>query len=151
MKNSLTTQSRKIIAIISFYVIAISLRYYIAEVKPLFWQNANLYLKVLLLGIGPLIGGVIVVKGFKRPFELNLFSLGFIKSLIIILIPILLFSLVGIIETGSPSVEVSKYIGILILYALFEEYGWRGYLQSELIGVKKIYKYLIMSTSVLMT
>ena len=40
---------------------------------------------------------------------------------------------------------VPKIAATFILYALFEEFGWRGYLQSELSGLRKIYKYLIIT------
>ncbi len=36
-------------------------------------------------------------------------------------------------------------ISVSILYGFFEEFGWRGYLQSELSEIKPIYKYLIIS------
>lgn len=141
----MSNQSKKIGSIIVFFTIAISLRYYIDVIKPDFLLDLNLYLKILLLGVGPLVGGLIVVKIFKRPNFLNLFSLGLWKTATIIAIPMLLFSLVGILETGTPYFNAPKIIGILMLYALFEEYGWRGYLQSELSDLKKIYKYLIIT------
>jgi len=141
----MSNQSKKIGSIVVFFTIAISLRYYITVMKPSFLLNINMYLEILLWGIGPLVGGLVVVKLFKRPNHLKILSLGIWKSLAIIGIPMLLFSLVGIIETGTPYVNAPKFVGILILYALLEEYGWRGYLQSELSGLKKIYKYLIIT------
>ncbi len=146
MKNQLISkQLKSVFSILVFYSIAISLRYYIADYKPDFLQNINLYLKVLLLGIGPLIGGVFVVKVLNRPFNLSLFSIGFWKTAIIVLTPIVLFSLVGILDTGKPYLTAPRLVGVIMLYALFEEFGWRGYLQSELSGLKNIYKYLIIS------
>ena len=139
-------QSKKIVSILTFFSIAILLRYYIAEVKPSYLQNLHLYLQILLLGVGPLVGGLVVVKLFKRPNFLKLFGLSFRKTVLIVSIPMLLFSLIGVIENGSLSFNFFKIIGILILYALFEEYGWRGYLQSELSDLKKVYKYLIITT-----
>jgi len=141
----MSNQLKKIGSIAIFFTIAISLRYYIDAIKPNFLLDLNLYLKILLLGVGPLIGGLVVVKFFKRSNFLKLFSLGFWKTIAIIGIPMLLFSLVGILETGTPYYTAPKIIGILMLYALFEEYGWRGYLQSELNDLKNIYKYLIIT------
>ena len=136
---------KKIASITLFYIIAISLRYYIAIIKPDFLNDLSIYLQILALGIGPLIGGLIVVKFLKRPNFLSLFSLGFWRTIAIIAIPVILFSLVGILKTGIPYFTAPKIAATLILYALFEEFGWRGYLQSELSGIKKIYKYLIIS------
>jgi len=137
--------SKKTASILTFFTIAISLRYYIDVIKPDFLLNLHLYLQILLLGIGPLIGGLIVVKFFKRPNFLKIFGLNFWKTIAIVAIPMILFSLVGVIENGIPSLNLFKIIGIIILYALFEEYGWRGYLQSELSDLKNIYKYLIIT------
>ena len=138
-------QSKKVVSILTFFAIAISLRYYIDVIKPSFILDLHLYVQILLLGIGPLIGGLVVVKLFKRPNFLKLFGLNFWKTIAIVTIPMVLFSLVGVIENGTPSFNLFKIIGILILYALLEEYGWRGYLQSELSDFKKIYTYLIIT------
>jgi len=141
----MSNQFKRVGSIIVFFTIAVLLRYYVDIVKPSFLQNLNMYVVILLHGIGPLVGGLFVVKVLKRPNFLKVFGLDFIKTISIILIPIILFSLVGIIKTGTPYFNAPKYIGIMILYALFEEYGWRGYLQSELIGLKRLYKYLIIT------
>lgn len=137
---------KKISSILIFFTIAVSLRYYITEYKPTFLLDVNAYLNILLQGIGPLLGGLIVVKLMKRPNSLTIFSLGFWKTILIVGIPMLLFSLVGILNTGKLYFGAPKIVGIIILYALFEEYGWRGYLQSELNDLKKVYKYLIITT-----
>ena len=141
----MSDQSKKIASILTFFAIAISVRYYIDVIKPNFLLDLHLYLQILLLGIGPLIGGLVVVKFLKRPNFLKIFGLNFWKTIVIVSIPMILFSLVGVIENGIPSLNLLKIIGIFILYALFEEYGWRGYLQSELSDLKKFYKYLIIT------
>ena len=58
----MTNATQRITAMAIFYSIAIVLRYYIAEIKPDFFTNSNLYIQILLLGIGPLFGGLIVTK-----------------------------------------------------------------------------------------
>ena len=142
----MNNQSKRIVSILIFFTIAISLRYYIDVIKPSFLLDLHLYLQILLLGIGPLLGGLVVVKVFKRPNFLKILGLSLWKTITIVSIPMILFSLVGVVENGTPSLNLFKIIGIIILYALFEEYGWRGYLQSELSNLKKIYKYLIITT-----
>jgi membrane protease YdiL (CAAX protease family) len=141
----MNTQTKKIASITLFYLIAISLRYYIAIIKPDFLSDLSIYLQILALGVGPLIGGLIVVKFLNRPNFLSLFSLGFWRTIAIIAIPVVLFSLVGILKTGVPYFTAPKIAATILLYALFEEFGWRGYLQSELSGMKNIYKYLIIT------
>ncbi len=141
----MTNSTKRITAIVLFYLIAIGLRYYITEIKPNFFNNSNLYIKILLQGIGPLLGGIFAIKFLKRPNELRLLSFGFLKTLLAISIPIVLFSLVGILNTGKPYLNAPKYVAIIMVYALFEEYGWRNYLQSELSELNKIIKYLIIT------
>ena len=141
----MNNQSKKIGSIVLYFIIAISLRYYVTVTKPNFLLELHPYLKALLWGIGPLIAGLVVVKFLKRPNFLKLFSLGFWQTIAIVALPMLLFSLVGLLETGTLYLNAPKIVGVLILYALFEEYGWRGYLQSELSELKKIYKYLIIT------
>ena len=141
----MTNLIKRIISIAIFFIIAIGLRYYITEIRPDFFTNSSIYIQILLQGIGPLIGGFIVIKIFKRPNELKLLSVGLLKTILAVSIPIVLFSLVGIINTGTPYFNAPKIIAIILLYALFEEYGWRNYLQSELSELNKTIKYLIIT------
>jgi len=137
--------TKKIGFIAIFYLIAISLKYYITIVKPDFYTNASLFFESVLVGLGPLIGGLVLVKFFKRPNTLEIFKAGYWQTILVVLIPIVLFALVGFINDGKINLYAAKVIAISILYAAFEEYGWRGYLQSELGQFKRIYKYLIIS------
>lgn len=141
----MTSSAKRITAISIFYIIAIGLRYYITVFKPDFFINSNLYINVLLQGIGPLLGGLFVIKFLKRPNKLKLLGIGFSKTLLAISIPIVLCSLIGILNTGQPDLNAPKYVILILVYALFEEYGWRNYLQSELSELNKILKYLIIT------
>lgn len=131
--------------ILLYYVIALVLRYYLVIIKPEFYTNLNIHGQSLLSGVSPLIGGLILVKIFNRPNHLTLFSIGYWSTIIVILIPLLLFFIIGSIKLGKPNYSLAFAIIISILYAIFEEYGWRGYLQSELSKISAIYKYLIIS------
>lgn len=141
----MTHPTKRITAIAIFYLIAIGLRYYITVIKPDFFTEANLYIHVLLQSIGPLLGGLFVILFLKRPSGLKWLGIGFLKTLLAVSIPIVLFSLVGILNTGQLYLNAPKYIGLIMVYALFEEYGWRHYLQSELKEVNKILKYVIIT------
>lgn len=142
----MTNTIKKITSISVFFIIAIGLRYYITVIKPEFYTNSSLYIQILLQGIGPLFGGLFVIKFLKRPNELKFLGIDIFKTLLVVSIPVILFSLLGVLNTGSPYLNVPKYILIIMLYALFEEYGWRNYLQSELSELNKIVKYLIITT-----
>ncbi|MEE9348857.1 MAG: CPBP family intramembrane glutamic endopeptidase [Flavobacteriaceae bacterium] len=140
------SQTKRIGYIAIYYFIAVAFRYYILKVRPNFFTNADVFIQILLEGIGPLLGGLLMIKVFKRKNDLSLFPIGFWTSIILVAIPILLFTLVGIINTGTPYYSLGpKIVGGAIIYGLFEEYGWRAYLQTELKDLKKIYKYLIIS------
>ena len=141
----MTNSNKRITAIVIFFIIAIVLRYSINVIKPDFYTNANIYIRVLLQGIGPLFGGFFVVKFLKRPNGLKLLGINFLKTLLAVSIPIVLFSLVGILNTGKLDLNAPKYVGIIMVYALFEEYGWRNYLQTELGELNKVIKYLIIT------
>ncbi len=146
MNNQLmNSQSKKIVAIVIFYAIAISLRYYTNIIEPDFLSDLNPYLRIVITALGPFIGGLVVIRFLNRPNFLTLFGLGIWKTVAIIAIPMVLFSLAWVLETGTFSINLVKVIGALMLYALLEEYGWRGYLQSELSGMKRIFKYLIIT------
>jgi len=136
---------KKIGFIAIFYLIAISLKYYIIIIKPDFYTDANLLFESILVGLGPLIGALVLVLFFKRPNALEIFKAGYWQTVLVVLIPIVLFALVGLINDEKVNLYAAKIIAISILYAAFEEYGWRGYLQSELGQFKRIYKYLIVS------
>jgi len=141
MKNS----TPKVLYIFLFYVIAIALRYYLIVIKPDFYVEAHPHIQSLLSGISPLVAGLFLVKGLNRPNDLKLFSVGIWPSIMAIAIPILLFYLIGIINIGQPYANAPTLIATAIIYGIFEEYGWRGYLQSELSHLNKFYKYLIIS------
>jgi membrane protease YdiL (CAAX protease family) len=61
-------------------------------------------------------------------------------------IPIILFSAFGVNNDLNLNSHYYGFIvGTIILsYCIFEESGWRGYLQDELKGLKPILKYLII-------
>ncbi len=148
LKNQITKNEvlQKTGYILLYYIIAVALRYYILHVKPDFFINANLFIQILLEGIGPLFGGLLLIKVFKRKNELSLFSIGVWKTIIVFLVPVVLFTLVGILNIGQPYYILGPKIIIgAIIYGLFEEYGWRGYLQSELSFLKNFPKYFIIS------
>lgn len=136
---------KRITAIAIFYLIAIFLRYYITVIQPDFFTDTNIYIHVLLQSIGPLLGGLFVIMFLKRPSGLKWLGIGFSKTLLAVIIPIVLFSLVGILNTGQPYLNAPRYIVLIMVYALFEEYGWRHYLQTELSELNKVLKYVIIT------
>ncbi len=142
---SILQNKKTALYILLYYIIAMVLRYYLVIIKPDFYIHLNTHLQSLLSGISPLIGGLILVKIFKRPNHLTLFSLGYWKTLFVVTLPIFLFFIIGSYNLGKPNYTIALAIMVAILYAIFEEYGWRGYLQSELSKARPMIKYFIVS------
>ncbi len=136
---------KKVGYIAIFYVIAIAIRFYIVKVQPDFIAALHPIIKGLLSGISPLIGGLVMMCVFKRKINYRLFSVGKLSTIALILLPIVLFAISEYIETGTITYTLPIMISVSILYGFFEEFGWRGYLQSELSNLKPIYKYFIIS------
>ncbi len=128
-----------------FYLIAISVRFYIVKVQPDFIAELHPTIIGLLSGISPFVAGIVMVSVFKRKINYRLFSVGKVNTLALTLLPIVLFTIAEYIETGAVTYTLPILISASILYGFLEEFGWRGYLQSELSSMKPIYKYLFIS------
>ncbi len=136
---------KKVGYIAIFYAIAILIRFYLVKVQPDFIANLNPIVIGLLSGISPLIGALVMIYVFKRKINYRLFSVGKLTSIALVLLPIILFTVAGYLENGVVTYILPVLIASFILYGFLEEFGWRGYLQSELSDIKPIYKYLIIS------
>ena len=136
--------SKPLIYIALYYSIAIVLRYFILFVRPEFIKELPVFVVGLLTGVGPLIGGLVLVLGFKRKNNLRLFSIGIWETIVLVMLPVVLFVVLDLFNSGNNSLSILSTLGFAFVYALFEEYGWRGYLQTELGRLKAIYRYLVV-------
>ena len=134
-----------IFAILTFYVIAISLRY-LSNKTGLLEGLPNNFLKVILQGISPAIGAVVVFYIFKLKPTLSLkgnYKETSTPFLLYWAIPVVLISGAMYFVTGT--IVPATVISILI-YGLLEEMGWRGFLQPELKPLPEIWNILIVAT-----
>ena len=140
--------------IIIFYVIAITVsnifRFDLFDIRRITSElNPTIStLSIILEGIGILLGAVIAIKLMKKskPSSMSLFGTSKIKSLLLFILPILVFSIIGInneLEMNSNIYGFIAGLGIFI-YCIFEEYGWRGYLQDELSELKPWKRFLLI-------
>lgn len=133
-------------AIITFYTIAILLRY-AANKTPLLDGLSNDFLTVLLKGIGPAVGAVTVFIIFKIKPVLSL--KGNYKTTIG---PFLLYwglpvaLIIGADFFTGNSISSLAAIITILTYGLFEEIGWRGFLQQELKSLPPFLNILIVAT-----
>lgn len=105
-------------------------------------------ISVLLEGSGVIIGALIAISLLKkkRKTEMTLFGTSKFKSIIMVTIPIIILTLIGVKNDFELESHLYGFIAIIatVLYCIMEEYGWRGYLQEELKTLKPWKKYLII-------
>jgi len=77
----------------------------------------------------------------------SLFGKSMKWSLAMAAVPLLVLSFVGLENTEEiPSNLLGLFSGIsFLLYCIFEEYGWRGYLEDELRPLSEFYKIILIA------
>jgi len=152
MTTSQKSINNKIAGIAVFYIIALTLRYLTNSTDIL--QNVNSsFLKYVLQGVGPAIGALVAIKAFglKSTYSLAGKLKPLLLSIIIfIVIPVIAFGLIGVNEKvtilTSPFIAAAKLSLYVIVYSIFEEIGWRGFLQDQLAHLNKYVSILIIAT-----
>jgi len=103
---------------------------------------------VFLEGSGVLIAALIVLSFLKkkRKTEITLFGTSKSKSLVMVIIPMVILTLIGVKNEFEMNAHVYGFIAIIgtLIYCIMEEYGWRGYMQEELKIIKPWEKYLLI-------
>ena len=125
-------------SIIVFYIISLILRLIIIVVGnkyPTLWES---YAFQLSTGLGPAIGALIAMAIFKRKTKYTITGKSAWKSVITIAVPCLVFGIIG-------GLNMAVLCLLAFTYGLFEEYGWRGFLQYELRNLP-IWQYVLIIT-----
>ncbi|EEI93356.1 CAAX amino terminal protease family protein [Sphingobacterium spiritivorum ATCC 33300] len=133
------------LAVLTFYVVAVALRY-LTNKTDLLEHISSSFIKVLLQGVGPAVGALVVFYVFKIKPVLTL--KGNYKS---ILIPFLLYwglpiVLILGVEYFSKGTVSFAAISAILIYGLLEEIGWRGFLQRELKPLPEFLNILLVAT-----
>ena len=94
---------------------------------------------VLFLGLIPTFGLIIGSLLFRKKIEKKEVSIAgnnLRYSIVILSIPIICLTIIGVDNIFGIQMNLfGAFIGIFtMIYAFFEEYGWRGYLQEELLS-----------------
>ena len=132
-----------VLAIIVFYIIAVSLRY-ITEYTSLASNLGNKYYEILT-GCGPAVGAIVASKLFGIRISLTLkgnFRNILVPFFIYWLLPVLLLSIYNYITTGEVSIIL---IITILVYGLCEEIGWRGFLRQTLNPLPKVTGILVLT------
>jgi len=129
MKLNLSDKNIHIGAIATFYIIALLVRLIsLLVVNNIPSIETNYALQVsaaLATGLGPAIGALVAMLLFKRKTEYTLAGKSARKSIATIVIPCIVFGIIGGWDLGLTCL-------FAFAYGLLEEYGWRGFLQYEL-------------------
>jgi membrane protease YdiL (CAAX protease family) len=141
--------------VIIFLLIATTIsnifRFDIFEFKPELEKSPTWFFiltSLLLEGSGVIIGALIAISLLKkkRKTEITLFGTSKSKSLIMIIIPIIILTIIGVENDFDLDTHLYGFIAVIgtFLYCIMEEYGWRGYLQEEFKPLKPWKKYLLI-------
>ncbi|MBR4603151.1 MAG: CPBP family intramembrane metalloprotease [Prevotella sp.] len=129
-------------AIVTFYIIALLVRLISLLVVNKFSSiETNYPLQVsaaLATGLGPAIGALVAMLIFKRRTEYTLIGKSAWKSIATIVIPCIVFGIIGGWDLGVTWL-------FAFAYGLLEEYGWRGFLQYELRELP-VWQYVLIIT-----
>ena len=153
MKNEIEAINWK--RIMFFFIIATVIsnifRFDIFELKPEIQKFPTwvfILTSVLLEGSGVLIGALLIIPILKRTrkTEMSFFGTSKTKSIVMMVIPITLLSVIGVKNDFKMEYHIYGFISAIgtFIYCIMEEYGWRGYLQEELKILKPWKKYLII-------
>ena len=120
-----------------FYVLAVLIRVVSTRFETIDPSHVKLW--DFVGGLSPLIGAIVVILALRRKMKTSLFGTSVTKSILTLAVPFVLFGIVDYKEIGL----CLWLLFVYLLYAFFEEVGWRGYLYSELIGCKIIHRLLL--------
>ena len=142
MKQNISYKNIHIGAIATFYIIALLVRLislYVVNEYPSIESNYALRVSAALAtGLGPAIGALVVMFIFKRKTEYTLLGKSAWKSIATIVVPCIVFGIIGGWELGVTCL-------LAFTYGLLEEYGWRGFLQYELRKLP-VWQYVLIIT-----
>ena len=142
MRLNLSYKNIHIGAIATFYIIALLVRYISLVVVDKFPSiETNYALQVsaaLATGLGPAIGALVAMLIFRRKTEYTLLGKSAWKSIVTIVIPCIVFGIIGGWDLGLTCFWA-------FAYGLLEEFGWRGFLQYELRKLP-VWQYVLIIT-----
>lgn len=133
-----------ILSIIVFYVIAIGARY-LTNQTDILADLDNHFIKIIIQGIGPTVGVIVTSLIFKIKFQpmtlTGNYNRAWFPILLYWLLPIILISATTFLTNGNFPISI---VFACFLYGLFEEIGWRGFLQQQLKGLPRFWNVFLV-------
>lgn len=101
----------------------------------------------LLAGFSTFIAAIILILSHQNlSNRISIFGHDKIKNILIMSLPIIVFSIVGLDNNFGLNIWLYGFLFSLVntIYAFTEEFGWRRYLQNALEGLNKNIKYIFI-------
>jgi len=150
-------KSVRIDLILIYYFIAVGLSAFfrVPSLNPDWYQNLlhseyGWMLWRILRASGPLAGGVLCIWVFRNKYRRTITVSGTSagRSILYYLAPVIMIAIVGV--SGEPGQNM-HYYGLLsgvtlMVYCLFEETGWRGFMQDAMRGIPNPIRFIIIGT-----
>lgn len=142
---------RLLLFLIIAFVISNIFRFNIFHVYEILQKNSKwsyYILREILEGSGICIAGLLGLQLLRKEREVKISFFGKSKSqsLLMASIPTVLLILIGVQNTYGINSHVYGLIAAFgtFIYCIMEEYGWRGYLQTELQFLRPVIKFLLI-------
>lgn len=138
MSDGVISQSerkRKLFAIGAFYLVALGVSLAAARSLPIASIGNYKIDGGLLIGLGPVLGTLLGCLILKQKLP-SLFGQLRHVGLLALLAPILLTTITGFGQTAATGIAGLVFGASIVVYCLFEESGWRGFLTSNLTWLK---------------
>lgn len=149
MSDSASSKPTPWFGIVVFIVLAVSIslpfRWGLVEMSSLSATVLGVPVwRALLEGSGPIVATLVATRGFRRHWRPITFAGSSLPHAAAMLaVPCLVFPLIGI--PGHDDVSPRLFGLVLgmttVAYCVFEETGWRGYLQNALQSIPPVHRY----------
>ncbi|HCU45549.1 MAG TPA: CPBP family intramembrane metalloprotease, partial [Sphingobacterium sp.] len=132
------------LAILTFFIIAIALRY-LTNKTDLLSNVPSGFIKIILQGISPTIAAMTVFAVFKiKPILTLKGNYGHILTPFLLYWTLPIVLILGV-EYGTKGTISFEAISAILIYGLLEEIGWRGFLQQQLKPLPEILNIFIVA------